>query len=879
MAEQAYAYVTLIPVAKGFQQKAAQELSGLGGIGGGLGDKAAKGFSTSFAGSLKKLIGPAALIGAGIAIGNFFDSAVKGASNLQAEFEGVNQIFGSSAKAVQDYAKQASSLAGLTEVEALRAAKTMGLFAKSAGLSSDGAAKFSTDLVQLAGDLGSFNDIPAGQALAAIQSGLQGQAEPLRQFGVFLTEDALKAEAMAMKLSDGTSALTAQQKMLASYSLIMKSTTTQQGDFVKYASDFGNAQKTMTANFENMKNSLAQNLLPVLGQLMAAFTPIITKLGPMLFSVFQKLIPLFDLLIQTVDKLLPVMEPIIEAFGMLVDIVVEIIRVALPPFLEILNALIPVLKPIMTLIMTLVKAILPPLAKIFSQVIVPILTFVIDLLVKYFIPYWTKLAEVFGGVLAVAVDIIVNGFKLLKTVLTPVWNLLKPLIEGLMSLAGIKPIKVSATVTSPDAAERLAKNKAAGTDSFSGLGAIDLSGIASASVGSATTKADLKKARKDMIAAFRKDVLKNIGPEIVKDPESLTNFMTKVTDFISGALTDKTITKKTAKAAQALVKSYTAQLAPIVKAHTEVIKQLEKAQDDLTKKIEARTEYITKITEQFGSKLAIDEQTTAQTAIDQLKERIASTKALLGFMTQLRTLGLSGDLYQQILESGNLGLAKSIVEGGDAAVTELNTLAAEANTVAMKLGQDAAMILHDKGIEVAQGVVDGLIQKQGELSAQMATLATAFGNALDLVITGSVSKAVASVQSMFAGIQAAMGASVTGLGTDVTTVTESKLSTSATVKAVTAAYNAKVKALDAKKGVTAKEAAAQAKEYFGGTLAQITSAIKGSPTTTFKGDLASVYDKAKVPTATTIIYNAAENQSLDSAAALQTAIDRVGLIL
>jgi phage-related protein len=878
LAEQAYAYVTLIPVAKGFQQKAAQELSGLGGVGNGLGDKAAKGFSDSFGSSIKRLIGPAAFIGIGVAFGNFVSSAVKGASNLQAEFEGVNQVFGTSAKAIQDFAKKASASAGLTEVEALRASKTMGLFASSAGLSATGAAKFSTDLVQLAGDLGSFNDVPTPQALAAIQSGLQGQAEPLRQFGVFLTEDALKAEAMAMGLHSGSGALDAQTKMLASYNVIMKSTTLQQGDFVKYASDFGNAQKTMSANFENMKNSLATNLLPVLGQLMAAMSPLIEKLGPMLFNVFQKLIPLFELVTDTVAKLLPIMDPIIEAFGMLVEIVVEMIRIALPPFLEIFNALIPILKPIMTLFMTLVRTILPPLAKIFSQVLVPILEFVVDLLVRYFIPVWSKLAELFGGVLSFAVDVIVNGFKLLKIALTPIWNLLKPLIEGLMNLAGIKPITISATVTTEQSSliSGGGKVKGVATDT---LGAIDLSGLASGSIGSASTKADLKKARKDMIAAFRKDVLKNIGPEIVKDPESLTNFMTKVSDFISSALTDKTITKKTAKAAQALVKSYTAQLAPIVKAHTEVIKQLEKAQDDLTKKIQARTEYIAKITEQFGNKLAIDEKTTAQTAIDQLKERIANTKALLGFMTQLRTMGLSGDLYQQILESGNLGLAKSIVEGGSAAVTELNTLAAEANTVAMKLGQDAAMILHDKGIEVAQGVVDGLIQKQGELSAQMASLATAFGNALDLVITGSVSKAVQSVQGMFAGIQAAMGASVTGLGTDVMTVTESKLSTAATVKAVTNAYNAKVKALDAKKGVTAKEAAADAAKYFGGTLSQITSAIKGSPTTTFKGDLASVYDKAKVPTATTIIYNAAENQSLDSAAALQTAIDRVGLIL
>jgi hypothetical protein len=153
-----------------------------------------------------------AILGAGALLGK----AVMSASNYEAEFEGVNQVFKDAAASVQAFAETAAETAGLSATEALKAAKTFGLFAVGAGLGTEEAAKFSTTLVQLAGDLGSFNDLPTEQALSAIQSGLMGSAEPLRQFGVFLTDDALRAEALAMKIYDGTGALNAQQKMLSS---------------------------------------------------------------------------------------------------------------------------------------------------------------------------------------------------------------------------------------------------------------------------------------------------------------------------------------------------------------------------------------------------------------------------------------------------------------------------------------------------------------------------------------------------------------------------------------------------------------------------------------------------------------------------------------
>ncbi len=215
---------------------------------------------------------------AGTAVGVFatgLGMAVKAASNFEAEFEGVNQVFGKAAKSVQAFAVAASETAGLSETAALQGAKTFGLFARSAQLGEEEAAKFATSLVQLAGDLGSFNDVPTEEALAALQSGLMGQAEPLRKFGVFLTDTKLRAEAQALAIYDGTGALTDQQKMLASYSLIMKDTQIQQGDFVKYQDTFGNAFKTVQKDIENITKDIGMELLPIV----AKITPIIGDLA------------------------------------------------------------------------------------------------------------------------------------------------------------------------------------------------------------------------------------------------------------------------------------------------------------------------------------------------------------------------------------------------------------------------------------------------------------------------------------------------------------------------------------------------------------------------------------------------------------------------
>ena len=51
-----------------------------------------------------------------------------------------------------------------------------------------------TSLVQLASDMASFNNTSVDDALLALRSGLSGETEPLKRFGIALSEVRLKED-------------------------------------------------------------------------------------------------------------------------------------------------------------------------------------------------------------------------------------------------------------------------------------------------------------------------------------------------------------------------------------------------------------------------------------------------------------------------------------------------------------------------------------------------------------------------------------------------------------------------------------------------------------------------------------------------------------
>jgi hypothetical protein len=118
----------------------------------------------------------------------------------------------------------------------------------------------------LAADLASFNNTNIEEAIGALRSGLSGETEPLKKYGVVLSDVLLKEKALEMGLYDGKGALDVKSKVQASYALILEQTAIQQGDVARTSEGFANQMKFLKASLSDAATELGVILLPYFKQ-------------------------------------------------------------------------------------------------------------------------------------------------------------------------------------------------------------------------------------------------------------------------------------------------------------------------------------------------------------------------------------------------------------------------------------------------------------------------------------------------------------------------------------------------------------------------------------------------------------------------------------
>ena len=256
----------------------AQAQSSLKGL-----DSTVKSTSSGMGNFVSKLKSVGAAMGvafAGQQIASFAKSAVLAASDMNESLSKVQVVFGQGSGAVVKFADDAAVSMGLSKQAALEAAGTYGNLFQAFGLGQKPAQDMSTSLVQLASDLASFNNTSTDEALLALRSGLSGETEPLKKFGVALSDTRLKTEALAMGLIKSTSdALTPAAKAQASYALIMKDTTLAQGDYERTSGGTANTMRTLAAQIQNAKAALGASLLPAFQALLIILKPVVAALA------------------------------------------------------------------------------------------------------------------------------------------------------------------------------------------------------------------------------------------------------------------------------------------------------------------------------------------------------------------------------------------------------------------------------------------------------------------------------------------------------------------------------------------------------------------------------------------------------------------------
>ena len=127
------------------------------------------------------------------------------------------------------------------------------------------------DLTTRVADFASVMNLDVAEAAAIFRSGLAGETEPLRKFGIDLSAASVTVEALATGLADTASELTEQDKVLARYSLLMKETEDTAGDFANTSDDLANATRTLGAKWENAEAVLGEAFIPTLEEMIPLF--------------------------------------------------------------------------------------------------------------------------------------------------------------------------------------------------------------------------------------------------------------------------------------------------------------------------------------------------------------------------------------------------------------------------------------------------------------------------------------------------------------------------------------------------------------------------------------------------------------------------------
>lgn len=208
-------------------------------------------------------------------------AAIKFASDFNESLNKVDVAFKSSSQSVKDFAKTSLQSFGIAEGTALDMAALFGDMSTSMGLSTKEAAKLSTSLVGLAGDLSSFKNMNIEEVTTALNGIFTGETESLKRLGIVMTEANLKAYALTQGLSANIDQLSQGEKVMLRYNYVMAMTKNAQGDFARTSDGAANQMRMFTESLKQLGNQFGQIMLPL-------FTKIVQALNGLTLS-FSKL--------------------------------------------------------------------------------------------------------------------------------------------------------------------------------------------------------------------------------------------------------------------------------------------------------------------------------------------------------------------------------------------------------------------------------------------------------------------------------------------------------------------------------------------------------------------------------------------------------------
>ena len=255
-------------------------------------------------------LGMSAAVTAPLAL--FGTSSVKAASDAAELQSAFNQTFGEMAGSMNEWAETTGNAMGRSTQAMQELANSYGLFFNNLPVAREEAARMSRVFAELTQDFASFHNLTEEEAMTAFRSGLAGETEALRRYGIDVSAAAVETRALAMGLAESSKELTEQDKILARYNLILDATKNAQGDVARTSGGTANQVRSAQAAFEELQVAIGEKLLP-------AVTPLITAMSSLL-NYFATLPSGVQTTIVAVAALAAAIGPLMMVFGSIMTI-------------------------------------------------------------------------------------------------------------------------------------------------------------------------------------------------------------------------------------------------------------------------------------------------------------------------------------------------------------------------------------------------------------------------------------------------------------------------------------------------------------------------------------------------------------------------------
>ena len=214
--------------------------------------------SSGFGGIASKLT--KLVIGVNAAKGAFngLKSAMDYSSNLTEVQNVVDVGFGKYKSKIEDLAKTSIQDYGMSELTAKQIAGRFQAMGTAVGFSQKKMSGMSVELTKLSADMASFYNEDQEKIAKSMQSVFTGTTQPLRKYGIDLTQATLQEWAHKQGIDANIKSMSQAEKTMLRYQYVISQTGAAQGDFARTSNTWANQTRMLQQNFQQLGSTIGQ---------------------------------------------------------------------------------------------------------------------------------------------------------------------------------------------------------------------------------------------------------------------------------------------------------------------------------------------------------------------------------------------------------------------------------------------------------------------------------------------------------------------------------------------------------------------------------------------------------------------------------------------